>query len=668
MSESDDEDFNDPDAAEQDDDGGGGDSSFTANPLTDGAESTVGVAAGLVLGVAGGQAGAGPDDDDISPTERPDVDAPMQWFATGVWAKLDEPLVVWGLRAVYVGLGNGGWGWFLSVVGTSDTNGLIFVIGGFVCAEAFAFALEDLRDLVRPQTGGLGQLATAARRDQDKKDGDAATPPTIKADAFDSLARWRKGTYGFAAVWCGVLGMGMIPFVWSGPWEGIDLAGFMSWILWFTAVGPLFAAWYMTLRLACALGGEGVEQLADAVSTPAAATMSTADWNVAVKTPAIALAEITMPALSQWGRSAAAIGGGLCSLGLGLLNMGMVWGFPPFMVMAGMVFSAALALVLVPAGVSTECESMIGTLNKLRQSADYRTEGHISQLESLLQGFNRGQGIGFKVFGAVVNRQQLKVLFAKTWAILVALYLFLEPLLRPSMGDLTDLDAAASSRLCEPGWYHADKSCYRIFGDVEEADWKTWPDAEASCQEFGGSLASVTSPTQHGATLALADGLMAWIGLSDFADEGNFVWSDGEALEFTQWSEAEGQPNNAVDAMWGYCEGGEDCAALGPYEAHTTSLVAWVDNPCSLGRQYFENNAHNRDRVWSDAGEGACVEFRLPFICSKPSTPPAAHGGLMHGCKNGGWIMGTPHNNTDLPPTIVRFNSLADENNAQRLC
>jgi hypothetical protein len=83
------------------------------------------------------------------------------------------------------------------------------------------------------------------------------------------------------------------------------------------------------------------------------------------------------------------------------------------------------------------------------------------------------------------------VLFAKLWAVLVALYLLLEPLLRPPLPDLSDLDAAASSRLCEPGWHHADGSCYRIFGDVNEVDWKTWPAAEAHCQEFGGNLASV---------------------------------------------------------------------------------------------------------------------------------------------------------------------------------
>jgi hypothetical protein len=26
----------------------------------------------------------------------------------------------------------------------------------------------------------------------------------------------------------------------------------------------------------------------------------------------------------------------------------------------------------------------------------------------------------------------------------------------------------------------------------------------------------------------------------------------------------------------------------------------------------------------------------------------------MHGCVNGGWLMGTAHHNADLPPTIVR--------------
>ena len=70
---------------------------------------------------------------------------------------------------------------------------------------------------------------------------------------------------------------------------------------------------------------------------------------------------------------------------------------------------------------------------------------------------------------------------------------------------------------------------------------------------------------------------------------------------------------------------------------------------------YLEDMSAGRTEGYSDAGEGVCVEFVLPYICSKPSTPSTAHGGLMYGCKNGGWMMGTAHSDPNLPPTIVRL-------------
>ena len=71
----------------------------------------------------------------------------------------------------------------------------------------------------------------------------------------------------------------------------------------------------------------------------------------------------------------------------------------------------------------------------------------VSALESFLKGCNREQGIGFKVFGAVINRQQLKVFFAKAWALLFGAWVFLGPLLNP---PLPDLDPSASMSFCEP--------------------------------------------------------------------------------------------------------------------------------------------------------------------------------------------------------------------------
>jgi hypothetical protein len=100
---------------------------------------------------------------------------------------------------------------------------------------------------------------------------------------------------------------------------------------------------------------------------------------------------------------------GLGALGLGFLNFGLTdggnaWGLF-FSGMCTFLFAAAFSLVLVRAGVSTECEHMLDSLNQLRKSADYHSQNHISQLESFLKGCNRDQGIGFQVGGAVINRQ-----------------------------------------------------------------------------------------------------------------------------------------------------------------------------------------------------------------------------------------------------------------------
>ena len=81
---------------------------------------------------------------------------------------------------------------------------------------------------------------------------------------------------------------------------------------------------------------------------------------------------------------------------------------------------------------------------------------------------------------------------------------------------------------------------------VAVAEPKTWADAEAHCQSMGGNLASIHSDAaQANAVLAcsdVSDSLRCWIGLSDRAEEGTFVWSDGTPLDFEHW--ADGEPND----------------------------------------------------------------------------------------------------------------------------
>ena len=70
------------------------------------------------------------------------------------------------------------------------------------------------------------------------------------------------------------------------------------------------------------------------------------------------------------------------------------------------------------------------------------------------------------------------------------------------------------------------------------ADWQT---AEDTCVSEGGHLASVHSQANADAIETLV-GNTAWIGFTDSAEEGKFVWSDGSpSNDYDNW--AAGEPN-----------------------------------------------------------------------------------------------------------------------------
>lgn len=109
------------------------------------------------------------------------------------------------------------------------------------------------------------------------------------------------------------------------------------------------------------------------------------------------------------------------------------------------------------------------------------------------------------------------------------------------------------------------------------------------------------------------------IGLNDIAAEGTFVWSDEEPLGYSNWvsSQPDGQAEPGVDADGIYMEVG-------------------------------------RNSRWADWR----VEYTMPYICARKSTPTAATGGEMLGCAGGRWVLGAPYKQPTstrrrLPPTIV---------------
>ena len=104
---------------------------------------------------------------------------------------------------------------------------------------------------------------------------------------------------------------------------------------------------------------------------------------------------------------------------------------------------------------------------------------------------------------------------------------------------------------------------------------RTWSQARAECQQRSGDLAVIDDADENAALAAQGTNtpgaLGSWyIGLSDLALEGSFVWLDGIPAVFTSWNL--GEPNNVG--------GLENCAVL-----PNTGL--WNDEPCDDPPKHF---------------------------------------------------------------------------------
>jgi hypothetical protein len=102
----------------------------------------------------------------------------------------------------------------------------------------------------------------------------------------------------------------------------------------------------------------------------------------------------------------------------------------------------------------------------------------------------------------------------------------------------------------------------------------TWTAAKTACENLQAGAHLVTFETAEEAEYvpgALKPQKRAWIGLSDRATEGTFMWVTGEPVMVTNWRNLE--PSN------GGSTGNEDCATTGL----STELWAWNDLDCGGG-------------------------------------------------------------------------------------
>ena len=103
------------------------------------------------------------------------------------------------------------------------------------------------------------------------------------------------------------------------------------------------------------------------------------------------------------------------------------------------------------------------------------------------------------------------------------------------------------------------------------SDTLSWADANAACLAAGLQLATVQSAAQNALLVTAAAGNHVWIGGTDAASEGAWVWSPSNTpLSYTNWYA--GEPNNAL--------GGEDCVAGNFYGGK------WNDDGCTKKKKY----------------------------------------------------------------------------------
>jgi len=95
----------------------------------------------------------------------------------------------------------------------------------------------------------------------------------------------------------------------------------------------------------------------------------------------------------------------------------------------------------------------------------------------------------------------------------------------------------------------------------------TWAQAKDECRHRGLTVASIHSQQEQDFVADLTEGQISWIGLTDAATEGEWLWSDGTPVDYLNWDTAHGQPNGEDTWDCVYTEG---------------STGGWWDDVCDL--------------------------------------------------------------------------------------
>ncbi|KAL9974659.1 hypothetical protein ACROYT_G011722 [Oculina patagonica] len=95
------------------------------------------------------------------------------------------------------------------------------------------------------------------------------------------------------------------------------------------------------------------------------------------------------------------------------------------------------------------------------------------------------------------------------------------------------------------GWTAFNNHCYKLVSDL-----RTWSAAKTHCESLGSLLASIHSREENDFVRTLIS-TQTWLGGTDIASEGTWVWEDGEDFGgFSSWPAGEPNGGENEQCLW----------------------------------------------------------------------------------------------------------------------
>jgi len=124
----------------------------------------------------------------------------------------------------------------------------------------------------------------------------------------------------------------------------------------------------------------------------------------------------------------------------------------------------------------------------------------------------------------------------------------------------TEAVVSEAQQSCGDGNHRYIDSCYWVDLEVNY----NWTDAISACSARNMRVTSIHSQQENDFIYGLTDDKRCWIGLSDTATEGEFVWSDDTPLDYEGWDGIQPNGGNCVEIREGGTWGDDRCELLNP--------------------------------------------------------------------------------------------------------